>query len=133
MTVTAAIAPLIFDDVLEEIVSSVAKHGEQFDRPLGFGPLTTPLAVRVGPGIYQPSHLAAADVVEQMFKKDTDARSRSLGDGTLTWWHILREEVFEAAAESDPDKLRAELVQVAAVAVKAIVTLEHRLSEGLTP
>ena len=37
-------------------------------------------------------------------------------EGRLTWRHILLEEVYEALAERDPDKLRAELVQVAVVA-----------------
>jgi hypothetical protein len=37
--------------------------------------------------------------------------------GSTTWRQILVEEVFEAFAEEDDDKLAAELVQVAAVAV----------------
>ncbi|WP_223167374.1 NUDIX hydrolase [Nonomuraea sp. SYSU D8015] len=48
------------------------------------------------------------------------------GDGTLTWRHILAEEVLEAFAEADRDRLRAELVQVAAVAVKWIQSLDRR-------
>lgn len=36
--------------------------------------------------------------------------------GTVSWKMILDEEVREAFAESDPAKLRAELIQVAAVA-----------------
>jgi hypothetical protein len=36
--------------------------------------------------------------------------------GNLTWRHILAEEFHEALAESDPNKLYVELVQVAAVA-----------------
>jgi hypothetical protein len=43
---------------------------------------------------------------------------------------ILLEEVFEALAETDPDKIRNELVQVAAVAVKAIETLDRRREAG---
>lgn len=38
--------------------------------------------------------------------------------GTLTFRHVLREEVDEAFAESDEEKLMHELDQVAAVAVK---------------
>ncbi len=34
----------------------------------------------------------------------------------VTWRHILAEEVAEAFAEKDPARLRAELIQVAAVA-----------------
>jgi len=46
--------------------------------------------------------------------------------GELTWRHILAEEFFEAAAESDPRALRTELVQTAAVAVKWIQSLDRR-------
>jgi hypothetical protein len=35
--------------------------------------------------------------------------------GQLEWAHILDEEAAEALAETDPSKLRAELLQVAAV------------------
>lgn len=46
--------------------------------------------------------------------------------GTLTWRHVLEEEVAEALAETDPAALRAELVQVAAVAVQWIEALDRR-------
>ncbi|MEV4174673.1 hypothetical protein [Nonomuraea sp. NPDC049709] len=46
--------------------------------------------------------------------------------GGLTWRHILEEEVREAFAESDPERLRAELIQVAAVAVKWAQALDRR-------
>lgn len=46
--------------------------------------------------------------------------------GTVTWRHILDEEVAEAYAESDPAKLRAELVQVAAVAVAWVESIDRR-------
>lgn len=42
---------------------------------------------------------------------------RAFKDGRGTWRHILNEEVAEALAESDPEKLKTELIQVAAVAV----------------
>jgi hypothetical protein len=47
-------------------------------------------------------------------------------EGRLTWRHILKEEVAEAVAESDRARLRAELVQVAAVAVAWIEDLDGR-------
>ena len=46
--------------------------------------------------------------------------------GTLTWRHILDEEVAEAFAEDDPARLREELVQVAAVAVGWIEAIDRR-------
>ncbi|GAA0398512.1 hypothetical protein GCM10009530_57750 [Microbispora corallina] len=52
-------------------------------------------------------------------------------EGRLTWRHILHEEVLEAFAEDDPTRLRGELVQVAAVAVKWVQALDRRA--GPTP
>lgn len=46
-----------------------------------------------------------------------------LGNGT--WRHILQEEVAEAFAESDPARLREELVQIAAVAVAWIEGIDR--------
>jgi hypothetical protein len=46
-------------------------------------------------------------------------------DGVGTWADILAEEYFEALAESDPVKLRGELVQVAAVAAGWIENLDR--------
>jgi hypothetical protein len=51
--------------------------------------------------------------------------------GYLDWLHILREEVAEAFAESAPDKLRAELVQVAAVAVAWVEAIDRRTPHAL--
>lgn len=51
-----------------------------------------------------------------------------LPDGVrvLTWADVLSEEFFEAMAEEDPAKLRAELVQVAAVAVAWIEAIDRK-------
>jgi len=46
--------------------------------------------------------------------------------GALTWRDILLEEVFEAMAEEDPVKLRAELIQVAAVATSHAQAIDRR-------
>lgn len=46
--------------------------------------------------------------------------------GTGTWEHILHEEFCEAMAEDDPVRLRAELLQTAAVAVHWIEALDLR-------
>jgi hypothetical protein len=48
--------------------------------------------------------------------------------GVVTWWHVLREEVYEAFAESDPAKLRAELIQVGAMAVRWIEDLDRAIA-----
>lgn len=46
--------------------------------------------------------------------------------GTTTWRGILHEEVFEAFAETDPVRLREELVQVAAVALAWLEDIDSR-------
>jgi hypothetical protein len=46
--------------------------------------------------------------------------------GHVTWENILTEEWAEAMAEEDPAALRAELVQVAAVAVAWIEAIDRR-------
>ena len=47
-------------------------------------------------------------------------------DGSLTYGLILQEEFYEAMAETDPAKLRAELIQVAAVAVAWVECIDRR-------
>lgn len=46
--------------------------------------------------------------------------------GTLSWREILIEEVFETLAETDPQHLRTELVQVAAVVAAWIYDIDRR-------
>lgn len=46
--------------------------------------------------------------------------------GTLSWREILIEEVFEALAETDPCRLRTELVQVAAVIAAWLCDIDRR-------
>jgi len=48
-------------------------------------------------------------------------------DGTLTWRDVMREEVGEAFAETDPAKLRTELIQVAAVAAAWVEAIDRRI------
>lgn len=50
--------------------------------------------------------------------------------GAVTFRDILIEEVFEAFAETDPVRLRAELLQVAAVAVQWIEAIDRRQNGG---
>ncbi|MFE5675083.1 hypothetical protein ACFQ7B_07665 [Streptomyces erythrochromogenes] len=44
----------------------------------------------------------------------------------ITWAAVLQEEVYEALAETDPAKLRAELIQVAAVCAAWVSDLDRR-------
>lgn len=55
---------------------------------------------------------------------------RQFAEGTGTWLDVLEEEVSEAYAEADPDKLRSELIQVAAVAVAWAEAIDRRTAGG---
>ena len=46
--------------------------------------------------------------------------------GEETWTHILAEEFLEAVTEPDPDKLEAELIQVAATCLNWIAAIRRR-------
>jgi hypothetical protein len=47
-------------------------------------------------------------------------------EGVIEWLDILREEVYEAFAEENPKKLRAELIQIAAVALAWVEAIDRR-------
>ncbi|MFI8593755.1 hypothetical protein ACIGCK_04905 [Microbacterium sp. NPDC078428] len=103
-------------EVAAEVARSTAKHGDQNHLPLGTGPHVEALSF-AGDG-------QTAENLAQQAKYWTDERSKAHGDGTVTWRDILTEEVFEAYAEDDPIAVRAELVQVASVAVKMIAAID---------
>lgn len=127
----------ISGEVRREALRSLMKHGDQVHLPDGTGPETTPLATLpdLGPHLDSPAAVYSAGLAPGGWAQylahqatlDCQAHSRNEGgDGTVTWWHILREEVFEASAEVDPAKLREELIQVAAVAMKWIEAIDRR-------
>lgn len=91
-------------DVSAERDRQRARHGEQ-TLPDGTG-------------------LEAWDEIER-----DDARrrcDRATLAGRLSWRLVFEEEVAEVLAETEPELLRAELVQVAAVAVQWIEAIDRR-------
>lgn len=86
-----------------------------------------------GTGSTAFSWVAIVDLVENRSIDNDDAASAArfscdfnFRGGRGTWADILLEEVAEAYAEDDPDRLRAELVQVAAVAVAWVEAIDRR-------
>ena len=92
----------VLSEVADERARQGAKWGQQ-NHPNGTG---------------LPPELLAAErsrwVCEQNFR-----------NGRGTWADILREEFHEALAESEPAALRAELIQVAAVAVAWVEKIDR--------
>lgn len=115
----------VLAEVAAERARQDAKWGEQ-NHPDGTGPESHPLVVDgakndlIYPG---PLRIAVANRLAVGFTQSTDAAAR---EGSLTWRHILLEEVFEALAESDPAKLRRELIQLAAVATQWVEAIDRR-------
>ena len=92
----------ILDEVAQERRRQNSKWGPIQDIPLGTGPCT--------PDAYD------------FYRPMLDQARHENDDGDATFATVLAEEFAEAMLEDDPEKLRAELIQVAAVAVK---TIEH--------
>lgn len=104
-------------EVANERGRQTAKWGVQY-HPNGTGPHKLPMPY--GSGSW------SAAVAADRLKLLTECASQV---GQCTWLHILREEVFEAFAEAEPAKLRAELIQVAAVAVQWIEAIDRTSKE----
>ncbi|WP_205660794.1 hypothetical protein [Amycolatopsis vastitatis] len=99
--------------VLAEVLAERARQDGRQDHPDGTGP-ERDNPVRLASNISE-----ATDAARQ-------ATDRALSRGEVTFAQILTEEAFEALAETDPARLRAELVQVAASAVCWIEAVDRR-------
>ena len=60
-----------------------------------------------------------------------DVTNQAFADGKLTWKDILVEELFEALDETDLERLRAEVIQVAGVAVAWVEAIDRRIAAEL--
>ena len=115
-------------ELAEERTRQTAKHGDQSHLPDGTG---AALWLSMDDD-YIRRHGIRRDNLAAWAKARTDEASQASGDGSITFEHILTEEWAEAIAESDPDALRAELVQVAAVAVQWIEAIDLRAALATT-
>lgn len=96
-------------EVLGERTKQDQKWGEQ-NHPDGTGSDRRPLRLNF-------------KLLAEMFR---DRCEQNFANGEGAWSDILTEEFFEAMAEDDPVKLRAELIQVAAVAVSWVEDIDRR-------
>ncbi len=102
----------VLREVATERHEQYAKHGDQAHLPDGTGP-------HVG-WRFDGAARTLANVARGMVYERVKT-------GDIAFAHILLEEVFEALAEADPLRLRAELVQVAAVTVQWIEAIDDRV------
>lgn len=116
---------VIAEEVITERERQDAKWGEQ-NHPNGTGPDSRPLRAEYGFNFMQGN--VPAGLLAEAFKGATDRHAIL---GTVTFADILLEEVFEALAEEDLDKLRVELVQVAAVAQQWVAKIDRQRMDEL--
>lgn len=105
----------VLDEVFEERKRQVARYGFNTDLEDGVGAYETP---------WLPLTDRPAAEVEAEFRRDYEDFESSTG--FPTWAHLVREEVAEAFTEDDPEKLQAELLQVAALCVSWVEVIRAR-------
>jgi hypothetical protein len=93
--------------VLEEV------RGERYAQDEKWGEQNHP------DGTGRPDDAWVADAVRERCEA-------AFAEGRGTWRDVLTEEFQEALAETDADKLRAELIQVAAVCVAWVEAIDRR-------
>lgn len=109
----------VLAQVFTERHAQVAKYGMNDDLHDGSGPDTVWLS---------PFTPARASTIEEVLRQDYIGYE--LETGNPTWVHLIREEVAEAFAEADPERLAEELIQVAALCVSWV---EHLAKRGAKP
>jgi hypothetical protein len=102
------------------VLEDVAAHRREQDAR--YGHINPTLEDGTGPDVQWllPLAFARATVAEKMLRGEYDSHERP------TWMHLVREEVAEAFQESDPARLREELIQVAALCVSWVEQIDAR-------
>lgn len=103
----------VLDEVQAERARQFARYGTNEDLKDGTGePWLEPLSFQ------DAAH------IESVLRFDYEVFEKTRG--TITWMHLVREEVAEAFAEMDPEKLRAEVLQIAALCVSWVEKMDAR-------
>lgn len=81
------------------------------------------------------SNKAVRNSVCNWYEIPTEERAKeklnlSASKNELTWSHIIIEELSEAISEADPEKRRAELIQLAAVVIASIENIDQKRKEN---
>lgn len=105
----------VLTKVAQERERQMAQYGDNADLEDGTSPGRRWLA---------PYSIHPASAIQHIFRKEYEVYSAE--HGLPTWMHLVREEVAEAFQESDPARLAEELIQVAALCVSWVETLNRR-------
>ena len=105
----------VLDEIRAERARQFAKYGTNEDLQDGTGENWLEPLVAIG---------VDAAHIESVLRFDYEVYEKTRG--TITWMHLVREEVAEAFAEMDPTRLREEVLQVAALCVSWIEKIDAR-------
>jgi hypothetical protein len=97
----------------------LAEIAAEMDRAAELYPDCVSLPDGTGAGMYHHQLAIARHACERAHR-----------EGRVTHRHILEEEFLEAMCETEPARLRAELVQLAAMALKHIADIDRRADKG---
>ena len=104
---------MVLDDIRAERARQFAQYGTNEDLQDGTGePWLAPLSME------DAAH------IEQALRFDYEVYEKTRGK--ITWMHLVREEVTEAFAEMDPERLREEVIQLAALCVSWVEKMDAR-------
>jgi hypothetical protein len=106
----------VLEKVFDERVRQVARYGHNDDLDDGTGSEAEWL---------QPLSDFPARTIEYELREEYE--NHEMVHGKPTWMHLVREEIAESFAEDDPERLTAELLQVAALCVSWVETIEKRV------
>ncbi len=112
----------VLADVALERARQTARYGLNTDTEDGTGPETRWLL---------PYTSGSAVEIETALRDDYEDFEAEAG--APTWVHLVREELAEAFAETDQDRLRTELVQVAALCVSWAENIDRRKLRQVLP
>lgn len=111
----------VYSEIADEVARSTEKHGDQSHVPIGTG---DQVAFLHGTELAKPFEHVPVTMGTLAYTA-MNVTDKSFAEGHGTWADILLEEVAEALAEDEPARVREELVQVAAVAVKFIDAIDR--------
>lgn len=103
----------VLDDIRAERARQFATYGTNEDLKDG-----------TGENWLEPLSMQDAAHIEEVLRFDYEVYEETRG--TVTWMHLVREEITEAFAEMDPTRLREEVLQVAALCVSWIEKIDAR-------
>jgi hypothetical protein len=121
---------VVIQEIRAERARQATKWGEE-NHPDGTGASTVPLADLPWRRAFQDGKAKTLSNTNAQTLAATASENTVVAAelGLVTWADILLEETFEALAEYDAQKLRGQLVKVAALSTRWVEAIDRRLMD----